>query len=158
MSEPPNKIEISLGWYTMSSEEDSLELEQDADGEYDGDEQPNIEPSDVAQTEEEFDMTPRIVGMPTSGNYIVVKDADRITSHYMSRFERCQLRATRAEQIARSGNSMVDIVGEAQDQAEAEILNARCPLLIERPVGVRIIDGVVHQVVEYWDPKNMEFL
>ena len=141
----------------MSSEEDSS-IELDADGEYVDDHVTDAEPeepgTDDAVQEEPTECS---TGAQTSANYIIVDPQDRITSHIMSIFEFTTVLETRAEQIARFGNCMVDLSGEPRAQAQAELNERKCPLCIERIVGIQVVDGVQYDIVEQWSPNEMDY-
>lgn len=139
----------------MSSEED-VSYELDADGEYV--DETVVEPEEpIADDTAQEEPVECATGAATSANYIIVKPQDRITSHIMSIFEYTMVLETRAEQIARYGNSMVDTPGEPRALAQAELNERKCPLCIERPVGIQVIDGVQYDIVEQWSPNDMDY-
>jgi|SRR5882762_11144870 len=147
----------------MSSEEDikdeesSAELELDADGEY-FDEPEVAVPVNDDTDDAQCAINSSDGSAPIVNNtyYIIVPSEERQTSQKMSIFETAQIVETRADQIARSGHCMVDIKGEAIDQARAELTRRVCPLIIERIVGSKVIDGQEYAMVEHWTPNEMD--
>ncbi len=89
--------------------------------------------------------------------YIIVPADERITSHYLTKFEYTSIVSIRAEQIARFGNCMIDQTGDAEYSAEQELRQRRCPLCVERHVGYVEKNGALVRVIEVWDANDMEF-
>ena len=89
---------------------------------------------------------------------IVIAPEDRVTSNILSEFEYVSCISTRAHQIAHYANCMVDrgILTDPKQMAIKELLMRKCPLSIERPVGViRNPNGSITKVEEWWSPNEM---
>jgi hypothetical protein len=89
--------------------------------------------------------------------YYIVPADERMSSHRLSKFEYTSILSIRAESIARFGNCMIDKTGDVEFLAEQELRQRMCPLCVKRAMGYKKQNGSMIQVVEIWDPNDMEF-
>jgi DNA-directed RNA polymerase I, II, and III subunit RPABC2 len=106
--------------------------------------------------EEEEDIVPREITKSDIQEILIVKDENRMTSDRISLYEYTETVGARAEAISRFNNCMVDITGltDPIKMAEREFRMRKCPLLIQREIGTKVIDGVSHIVYEYLNPNT----
>ena len=74
------------------------------------------------------------IAVPKRGNKGKVKDEDRITSKFMTKYERARILGTRALQISKNAPLMVD-PGEESDPyrlAEMELSEKKIPFIVRR--------------------------
>lgn len=92
-------------------------------------------------------------------DFIVLKEEDFVTTDMLSLFEMTSLVTIRINQISRTGTAFVDIImGEtATTIAKRELMQRKCPLMIEREIGTREVDGKIYRCVEHRDPNTMIF-
>ncbi len=90
---------------------------------------------------------------------IVIKPENRITSHILSKFEMTNIVSSRASDIETHNNCMVDIIGldDPISQAKRELMMRKCPYMVRRYIGDRIINGELVEHYEDWDPNKMVF-
>lgn len=90
---------------------------------------------------------------------IIVKPENRITSNVMSKFEMTEYVSIRTAQIAEYNNCMVDITGldDPVNMAKRELMQRKCPLMLRRSIGRRLIKGEYVQHYEDWNPAEMTF-
>ncbi len=90
---------------------------------------------------------------------IIVRPENRMTSNVMSKYEMTEYCSIRAEQIAEYNNCMADITGLSDPvlMAKRELMQRRCPLMLRRAVGSRMIRGELVAHYEDWNPAEMTF-
>lgn len=90
---------------------------------------------------------------------IIVSPENRRTSNVMSKFEMTEYVSIRTIQIARFNNCMVDISGltKPADMARRELMMRKCPLMLRRKVGEKLINGEMVAHYEDWNPAEMTF-
>lgn len=84
----------------------------------------------------------------------------RLTSNRLSRFEMTEIYSIRGTQIAEYNNCFVETAGidDPKKMAMEELKQRKCPLLLRRVVGEKIIPGdppVKRLLVELWNPNEM---
>jgi len=139
----------------MSSDSEESHVISDAEGEY-IDEEPVAPVADVeADTDVEVADKVDMCDLKYSVEYIIIAEDDRRTPDSMDIFEYTKILSIRAEQIAKHRNAMVDKQGEPDDLALSELRERRCPLVLIRHVGAKMIGNELFKVVEQWDPNTM---
>jgi len=90
---------------------------------------------------------------------VIVKPENRLTTNVMSKYEMTEYVSIRTEQIAEYNNCMADITGldDPVDMAKRELMERKCPLMLRRYVGRRLIKGEYVQFYEDWNPAEMTF-
>lgn len=90
---------------------------------------------------------------------VKIKPENRITSEILSKFERNALKSNRIKQINSGDAVYVDVndLMDATSMAERELAAKRCPLNIQRSLGIKINKqkGVIYEFVEEWNPNEM---
>lgn len=143
--------------------EDSDEEGSDADNADDDIDADDIDVDDVdadAAAAASIEAPPRDARRPPDiiREIVVVADDHRITSQLLSSFEMTEIVSIRATQISQFNNCMVS--NEYDDpikQAQLELMKRKCPLILIREVGERMVDGKLATHVEQWLPNTMTF-
>jgi DNA-directed RNA polymerases I, II, and III subunit RPABC2 len=89
---------------------------------------------------------------------IVVPPNERMTTHWLTKYEVTEIISIRSQQIAIYNNCFVDTgdLTEPRDMAWLELLSRKTPLVIRRMVGERKDrDGNINQYAELWRPYEM---
>jgi len=92
--------------------------------------------------------------------YIVVSPDKRVSSQRMSLFEFTDIISTRATQIEKFADCLVDITGLTSpiDMAKKELFERKSPIIIRRKMGrKKCADGLTREIYEYWRANEMEF-
>lgn len=82
------------------------------------------------------------------------------TTDVLSKFEMTNLVSTRIGQIAKHHNCFVDTQGltTATEMAKRELMMRKCPLMVKRYVGDRMLeDGRLQKCYDHRDPNEMIF-
>ena|SRR5277367_4531731 len=91
----------------------------------------------------------------------IIDPEERLTPSILSPFEMTEIISTRATEIARFGNCMVDITGlrDPTLMAQRELMMRMCPLVLHRQVNEEIdpITSKKQVFYELWTPNDMEF-
>ena len=89
--------------------------------------------------------------------YIVVEPEKRRSSNLLTKYEMVELLNIRAKQIQTRNNTLTDTseLTTALDKAKKELADGKFPLILQREMGKRIIDGRLTVYVEYWDVNTM---
>lgn len=126
----------------------------------DGDEDEEVVPAEEDAGEESDDED--VAMMPTTKHNSVIRiirPENRMTSHWMTKYEITELISQRSTQIAQYANCLVDITGLSDpiDQARRELMQQKCPLTLVREVGQKMNKetGVIDIFAEEWDPNHM---
>ncbi len=79
----------------------------------------------------------------------IVKEEDRITSDYLSKYEMIELINIRATQISKGDYPFTDVknLRDPISMAKKEVYDNRCPLLVKRAIG--------NNKFEIWNPNLM---
>lgn len=118
-------------------------------------------PADADEDEPEADYVD--VGQEGATEYtseiMIVPTDQRVTSHWLSKFEVAEIINIRTSQIARYNNCLADTAGltTASDQAKYELKMRLTPLVLRRNVGIRFNQetGKYHMYAELWKPSEM---
>lgn len=92
---------------------------------------------------------------------IEIAPGRRKTSNYLTRFEMAELLSIRTQQISEGSidfvedRKLLEGITDPKKIAELEFSLRRCPLRLRRFIGVKKIDGVLHEYIEYFDVNLM---
>jgi len=142
---------------------DDIEPEEDespavSDDEVDG--VVNDEDEDEAGSGDEDEEVPAVPlqSRQVIREIIVVPDGKRMTSNILSSLEMTEIVSIRATQISQFNNCRVpNSYDDPIKQAQLELMKKECPLLVERDIGERLVDGELVKHVEHWNPNTMNF-
>lgn len=89
----------------------------------------------------------------------IVPDDKRLTLPYLNEFEMTNIVSCRAASIEEHNDCFVDTIGldDPISQAKRELMERKCPLLLRRYVGDKLVDNVIVEHYEDWDPNEMIF-
>lgn len=126
-------------------EEEKEELEEDI-------EDKEVEIEDAESDEENnYDNDDVVLDEDTSDDLVeyIVKEEDRITSDYLSKYEMIELINIRATQISKGDYPFTDVknLRDPISMAKKEIYDNKCPLLVKRGIG--------NNKFEIWNPNLM---
>lgn len=90
-------------------------------------------------------------------NIIVIDPKLRRTSNMLTEYELTGIITTRAAQIETHATVLTNVDGldDAEAMAWKEFRDKRCPLVLQRKVGERVIDGKLTEYYEYFDVNDM---
>ncbi|OAF69806.1 RNA polymerases I, II, and III subunit ABC2 [Intoshia linei] len=102
----------------------------------DTDKDTNVEETNdiIMQSPESFNIIPKTNLQNNSSKQVQIKASDRITTPYLTKYEKARILGTRAQQIAMCAPVMVELEGETDALviAQKELNEKKIPLIIRR--------------------------
>ena len=129
MSDNEDPIGSAGGFDNAGGVFDEDDPYMDMDNNYNNDQQPDDELDVTGELEDERDIS-NDQNFPNSG----VAASERITTKYLTKYERARVLGTRALQISMNAPVMVDLDGETDPLriAEKELRERKIPIIIRR--------------------------
>lgn len=144
------KVEKNKKSKDNDDEDEDEDVVDDADNEADDDHViDKDEDDDDDIIEDDDDDVELDVETPDDLIEYIVKEEDRITSDYLSKYEMIELINIRATQISKGDYPFTDVknLRDPISMAKKEIYDNRCPLLVKRGIG--------NNKFEVWNPNLM---
>lgn len=111
---------------------------------------------------EELDDEEILVDNKISSNAIkkvvIINDEDKITSNYLNKYEIAKIILFRIQQIERGGKYFINCsnLTNARDIAVQELINKKCPLIIEREIDYDSVKNISY--CERWKVNEMSLI
>lgn len=88
---------------------------------------------------------------------VIIPADERITLNRMTEYELTEAICIRATQLERRPIALTNVEGinDASAMACKEIDDGKCPLVLRRCVGKRVVEGELVAYYEYWDVNTM---
>jgi hypothetical protein len=164
ISDKPDNYELNENASDAAAKKDDVDADADVDDASDTsalpDEAENVIHEESEEEQEFEEKIPRTENT-LHKEVIIVDPEKRQTSNVLTEFELTEAIAIRATQIEERNMSTTNVDGldSAQKMAEKEIKDGRCPLVLRRKVGEKVVkDGdraKLTEYIEFWDINTM---